>query len=128
MRIFNLPITIIIMQCMAIFSTQTQCMEQHTHNFRTFLNTISPTLGAMLHNEQTAINNNTYKDQVAHVQHNPGISSGEHEFLNKRKLIVKKALEAQFNCTLKDSQIPTMAIIGSGGGYRAMLYFTAILR
>jgi hypothetical protein len=128
MNILRLPIKIIVVQSMLILSTQTQCMEQHIHNLRTFLKTISPTLSAMLHNEQIAIDNNKYNDQVAYVQHNPGISSGEHECLNKRKLIVKEALKAQFNYPLKDSQIPTMAIIGSGGGYRAMLYFTAILR
>jgi phospholipase A2 len=72
-------------------------------------------------------NNNKHQDQIASVQYNQGISIGEKEFLNYRLPIVKKAIEEKFKHPITKEQIPSIAIISSGGGYRAMLYFAALL-
>jgi len=70
---------------------------------------------------------NKHHDQIASVQYNEGISVGEKEFLHYRLPIVKKAIEEKFKHPITKEQIPSVAIMGSGGGYRAMLYFTALL-
>lgn len=82
---------------------------------------LSPELIVRIKGEPTAITNNPYKDQVAHVRQGTGISEGEKKYLTKRLPIVKKALEKLVNRTLEEKQIPTIAMINSGGGYRAML-------
>jgi hypothetical protein len=69
----------------------------------------------------------SHKEEVAHVQYNAGISNGEQEFLKKRLPVVKASLEKMLQRPLQDNQVPKIAIIGSGGGYRAMLYFIATL-
>jgi Lysophospholipase catalytic domain len=56
-----------------------------------------------------------------------GISEGEKDYRQKRLPIVKAALEKMLNRTLQDKQVPTIAMIGSGGGYRAMLCTTGSL-
>ena len=50
-----------------------------------------------------------------------GINEAERSYLNKRLPIVKSALEKMLNRSLEEKQIPKIAMIGSGGGYRAML-------
>jgi phospholipase A2 len=50
-----------------------------------------------------------------------GINEAERNYLNKRLPIVKSALEKMLERSLDEEQAPKIAIIGSGGGYRAML-------
>jgi len=66
-------------------------------------------------------------DSAHTAQYNLGISEGEKAYLKKRLPIAKAALEKMLNRTLEDKQVPTIAIIGSGGGYRAMLCTTGSL-
>lgn len=61
------------------------------------------------------------------VMHCTGISESEKAYLNKRLPIVKSALEKMLNRSLHEKQIPQIAMIGSGGGYRAMLCTTGSL-
>lgn len=59
--------------------------------------------------------------------YNTGISEEERFFLKKRLPVVKAALQKMLNQELTDEQIPKIALIGSGGGYRAMLCTTGSL-
>lgn len=61
------------------------------------------------------------------AHYNTGISEGEKKFLDKRLPIVKAALEKILNRSLDNKKIPKIALIGSGGGYRAMLCTTGSL-
>ena len=61
------------------------------------------------------------------AQYNRGISDGEKTFLSNRLPIVKAALETILNRSLNNKRIPKIALIGSGGGYRAMLCTTGSL-
>ena len=59
-------------------------------------------------------------EQQLSVIHNIGINEGEHAFLKNRLPIAKIALEKILNRKLNDNQVPKIALVGSGGGYRAM--------
>jgi len=76
---------------------------------------------SLLGTDQIAIKRNPYKDTIATVRVGNELHPEERAFLAKRKPKVKIALEKMLNRSLSDSQVPTIAIVGSGGGYRAML-------
>src|SRR5229473_1244104 len=61
------------------------------------------------------------------AHYNTGISEGEKKYLNNRLPIVKAALEKMLNRSLDNKKIPKIALIGSGGGYRAMFCTTGSL-
>src|SRR5438445_781743 len=61
------------------------------------------------------------------VIHNTGISEGERAYLNNRLPMVKAALEKMLSRSLEDNQVPKIALVGSGGGYRAMFCTTGSL-
>jgi hypothetical protein len=67
------------------------------------------------------------KKSNASVMRYTGISDGEKAYLQKRLPVVKAALEKVLNRPLENKQVPQIAIIGSGGGYRAMLCTTGSL-
>lgn len=71
--------------------------------------------------DQSAITKNPYKDKVASVRIGNELNSEERAFLAKRKPKVKSALEKMVGRSLTDTQVPTIALVASGGGYRAML-------
>jgi len=87
----------------------------------TLIGLISPELSTYLNGEPEAITNNPYKNQVAYVRQTPGISDGEKECLIARLPIVKAGLQKLLNRQLEDHQIPKIAFVMSGGGYRALL-------
>ncbi len=68
-----------------------------------------------------------HTDKVAHVEYNNGISQDEHKFLTLRLPIVNAMLEKKLQCSIPENKTPKIAIVSSGGGYRAMLYLTGIL-
>jgi hypothetical protein len=72
-------------------------------------------------NEPTAIRLNPYKNNVANVRVGNELNSHEREYLAKRRPKVKKAFEKMLGRSLDGKYVPTIAIVGSGGGYRAML-------
>lgn len=76
---------------------------------------------------QTYSMETTTHTDVAHVEYNTGISQDERNYLQLRRPIAKAALEKKLQCTIPENKTPTLAIAGSGGGYRAMLYLAAIL-
>ncbi|HLJ31557.1 MAG TPA: hypothetical protein VKU36_03920 [Candidatus Babeliales bacterium] len=55
------------------------------------------------------------------------ISEGKKKFLINRLPIVKAALEKMLNRSLNNKKIPNIALVCSGGGYRAMLCTTGSL-
>ncbi len=68
------------------------------------------------------VRENPYKNKVAHVRKGTNISPQEKEYLAKRLPKVKLALEKFLSMPLDGKYIPKIAFIGSGGGYRAMLW------
>ena len=114
MRTIQLPrvIAIIIAHCFVISTTNISSMEILSH---------------LMASDQPAIINNKYKNSTAFVESNTGKSLGKSSFLQKRLPVIKAALETKFNRTIDENKIPTIAFAFSGGGYRAMLYTTAIL-
>jgi phospholipase A2 len=64
---------------------------------------------------------NAYAHEVASVRVGNDLSVGERDFLLKREPKVRSALEKMFEESLAQKTIPTISIVMSGGGYRAML-------
>jgi Lysophospholipase catalytic domain len=64
---------------------------------------------------------NKYSTAIAKVRLGNGLCAQEKEFLEKRKPVVKKAIEKALGISLERKTIPKIAVVGSGGGYRAML-------
>lgn len=83
---------------------------------------ISPIIHAM-----EIIPSKKHKGSNASVMHYTGIGEGEKAFLQQRLPVVKAALEKMLNRSLNEKQIPHIAMIGSGGGYRAMFCTTGSL-
>ena len=76
---------------------------------------------------QRAVKENPYKNIAAHVRLGNQLHAFERSYLQKRKPKVKGALEKLLGRGLDGKYIPTIALIGSGGGYRAMLCTTGFL-
>jgi phospholipase A2 len=93
----------------------------------TFVGAVIPRIGEWINGELPAIANNPHKHNKAFIEHNDGLSKGELTYLKNRLPIVKAALEKLLNRKLNDNQVPKIALIGSGGGYRAMLCTTGSL-
>lgn len=71
--------------------------------------------------EPTAIRLNPYKSTIAQVRVGNELNVHEREYLTKRQPKVKKALEKMLDRSLDGKYVPNIAIVASGGGYRAML-------
>lgn len=71
--------------------------------------------------EPIAVKLNPYQNTVAQVRIGNELNTQERAYLAKRKPKVKSALEKMLGRSLNDSQVPTIALVASGGGYRAML-------
>ena len=71
--------------------------------------------------EPTAIRINPYKDTVATVRVGNELNTNERVYLEKRQPKVKAAFEKMLGRSLDGKYVPTLAIVASGGGYRAML-------
>ena len=80
-----------------------------------------------LFNMLPAIGHNPYKNTVASVRRGNGLCDQEKAFLQKRSSRVAKSL-MQFTGKPLGLKIPTIALVCSGGGYRAMLYTTGALK
>jgi phospholipase A2 len=72
-------------------------------------------------NNSKAVEENPYKDMVAEVRLGNEISLFEKDFLKKRHGKVKGALENVLGMPLDGKCIPQIAVVASGGGYRAAL-------
>jgi len=68
-----------------------------------------------------SIKNNPYKAQVADVRQGNGLCAQERAYLAVRAPKVKRGLEQFLGRSLDGKYIPKVAIVGSGGGYRAMV-------
>ena len=88
-------------------------------------NAIRPVLESFersLKNQMPAVRNNAHKAVDAHIRKGNELPNGEKEFLKRRKIRVKRALEQLLGITLQEKDVPTIAFVGSGGGYRSMLF------
>lgn len=93
-------------------------------------NAVKPVLESFeraLKNQMPAVRNNPYKVVDARIRKGNDLPIGEKEFLKKRKLHVKKALEQLLGMSIPEKDVPTIACIGSGGGYRSMLFMSGAL-
>jgi len=70
---------------------------------------------------------NTYQTTPAHVRSGNELAQKERLYLEKRLPKVQHALEKLLDRPLTGAYIPKIALIGSGGGYRAMLCTTGSL-
>lgn len=73
-----------------------------------------------------AVSKNPYKNKIAYVRQGNELCEGELEYLKNRTLTIKNVLEKN-NYSPKE-KIPTISIVCSGGGYRAMLYCVGALK
>ncbi|HXW85767.1 MAG TPA: hypothetical protein VEK38_00340, partial [Candidatus Bathyarchaeia archaeon] len=64
---------------------------------------------------------NPYSDMVAEVRLGNGLSLFEKDFLKKRQAKVKNTLELVLGMSLEEKTVPQIAVVASGGGYRAAL-------
>ncbi len=84
-------------------------------------------IAASIKEELRPVKTNPYKDTQAQVRVGNQLPQAEKDYLAKRRPRVKKALEKLTGRNLDGKYVPNIAILGSGGGYRAMLYFTGLL-
>jgi phospholipase A2 len=68
-----------------------------------------------------------YKETVATVRHSSQLCKEEQELVALRKQKAANALEKFVGFSLKDLPLPSLALCGSGGGYRAMITFLGAL-
>lgn len=85
---------------------------------------ISPVLIKVIKSQEKAIINNPYQDTIATVRIGNQLHPEEHAYRINREPKVKGALENLLGRSLDGKKIPTIAFVGSGGGYRAMLCTT----
>ena len=88
-------------------------------------NAVKPVLESFEHalkNQMPAVRNNPHKAVDARIRKGNELPHGEKEFLKKRKMHVKKTLERLLGIHVPEKDVPTIAFVGSGGGYRAMLF------
>ncbi|MDZ4151230.1 hypothetical protein, partial [Methylicorpusculum sp.] len=77
---------------------------------------------------QPAIRKNPNGATVARVRVGNELPEGEKAYRVARKPVVKKALEKFLATAISDTAVPTIALVGSGGGFRAMAGTTGFLR
>lgn len=78
--------------------------------------------------DQSIVQNNPYKNTQAQVRIGPDVSQDEKNYRLLRLRNIKPALEKLLGQNLDRKYIPEIAIVGSGGGYRAMLYLSGFLK
>jgi len=81
---------------------------------------VGPAVKAVVKKTNPAIKDNPYKNVVASVRVGNGLSSAETAYLAKHAPLVKVALEAFLQIKLDGKYVPKIALVCSGGGYRAM--------
>lgn len=75
-----------------------------------------------------AIVENPYKNTAASVRSSNELPSQEKEFLQQRRPKVKATIEKLLGKNINTQDVPTIALVCSGGGYRAMLYTIGALQ
>lgn len=83
-----------------------------------------PPIAARIRMTQTAFWDVAHRAQTAHVRVGNDLCDGERTALTHRRLIVKKALRKKFGSA---GYVPKVALIASGGGYRALFYLFGYL-
>jgi len=94
----------------------------------TVIGVVAPGLGQhIIGQDYPAIKNNPYKHTDAYVRQGADICDAEKEYLKHRLPLAKVALGELLGRQLEDHQPLTIAMSGSGGGYRAALVFLGML-
>ncbi len=141
MRIFDLSKTIVIslfftitsygMEPESLFEAVAEDIREMRQDIGNIAGNIFPTLGQYIRGEELpAIKNNLYKNMPAYVRQSNELCDGEKKYLEKRLPIVKAALEKllYLDQSLHNEEVPTIALVSSGGGYRALLCTIGFLR
>lgn len=81
---------------------------------------------AQVLNQLPQVVQNPYKNRVAHVRTDHGISAQEKIFLERRMPRSKNACEQLTGKSLDGKRVPLVALVESGGGYRATLFATGV--
>ncbi|MCX5922515.1 MAG: hypothetical protein NTX86_04265, partial [Candidatus Dependentiae bacterium] len=71
-----------------------------------------------------AVQENPYKDKIAHVRIGNELCTEEKAYLEKRMPKVKVTLEKLLGRSIDLKNVPKIALLGSGGGHRALVSFT----
>ncbi len=88
---------------------------------------VSPMLVKIIKSQESAIINNPYQNTIATVRIGNDLHPDEVAYRANRAPKVKAALENLLSRSLDDKKIPIIALVGSGGGYRAMLCTTGFM-
>lgn len=83
-----------------------------------------PSLSERIRTTQTAFWDVAHRAQVAHVRIGNELCHGEQYAFAQRRLVVQHAMRQQFD---RVGYVPKIALISSGGGYRALFYFLGFL-
>lgn len=76
-----------------------------------------------------AIQENQHLDEIAQVRDDASLCHQEEAYVCKRKLLhVKPTVEHVLGGTIPNNKIPTIAIVASGGGVRAMMTILGVLK
>lgn len=67
------------------------------------------------------VRDNKYKATVARVRVGNDLHPSEKSYLDERKKYIRSTLENLLDMTIADDCIPRIAVVSSGGGYRAMV-------
>ena len=103
-------------------------LHKMKHDIGTVIGVVAPELGQhIIGQEYPAIKNNPYKHTDAYVRQSADICDGEKEYLKHRLPVAKAAQEKLLGRRLENHQTLTIAMSGSGGGYRAALVFLGAL-
>jgi phospholipase A2 len=100
------------------------------HVFKKISDPIFSELGALIKINQvyeSDLERYPYKLWIAQVTQGNQLSPQERVYRYHRKPTVKKAVERLMGRTLADDEIPVISVLGSGGGFRAMLYTAGAL-
>jgi hypothetical protein len=118
--------TLFLTSC--IFTSQTYSMEERNliTQLEEKIENVAHNIAHHLHGHHPAVNI-PHLHETAYATYHPGISQGEKTSVTNRTPIVKAALEKFLNRSLTDQQVPKIAFVCSGGGYRAMFCTTGSL-
>lgn len=88
---------------------------------------ILDTIAGVISSYIPSIYENPYKNSVAQVRFGNELAEQEQLFVQKRQEKIKNSLQ-QVSIDVGKKKVPTVALVCSGGGYRAMLYTAGALR
>lgn len=115
-RFYKVVLRALLLLVVVGFSYQILGMQRVKHYAKKLFNPKE-----FIKSREKVILENPYATTVAELRFGNELHQGERECVEKRKVKVKAALEKALLISLEDKHVPTISLICSGGGYRAML-------